>query len=69
MSYLVRFSEDQLKFLRDQFEEEWSGDQDYYINRATIGMLSEAGADSDLLALLERAVGAAGEGDIRWSND
>jgi hypothetical protein len=61
-------TDDQLQFLIDQFEEEWDGDQDYYINTATIDMLSDAGADPALLALLQLALGAAGEADIRWSS-
>jgi hypothetical protein len=59
---------DQLQFLMDQFEEEWEGDQHYYINNATIDMLKHAGADPALLAHLQRALGAAGEADIRWSS-
>ena len=62
-------SEEQLKFLQDQFEEEWSGDQDYYLNGDTLDMLESAGADAALLALLRRAFGSAGEADIRWSNE
>jgi hypothetical protein len=62
-------TEEQLKFLQDQFEEEWSGDQDYYVNRDTLDMLKDAGADADLLALLRRALGSAGEADIRWSSE
>jgi hypothetical protein len=61
-------TDDQLQFLIDQFEEEWEDDQDYYINTATIDMLKDAGADPALLALLQRALGAAGEADIRWSS-
>ena len=62
-------TDDQRQFLIDQFEEEWEGDQDYYINIATVDMLNEAGADPALLALLQRALDAAGEADIRWSNE
>jgi hypothetical protein len=62
-------SEAQLQFLQDQFEEEWSGDQDYYVNGDTVDMLESAGADADLLALLRRALGSAGEADIRWSSE
>ena len=65
---LSDITDDQLQFIIDQFEEEWEGDQDYYINIATVDMLSEAGADPALLALLHRALGAAGEADIRWSS-
>ncbi len=66
---LGEITDEQLQLLQDQFEEEWSGDQDYYLNRATIEMLREAGADAALLALLERVLGDTGEGDIRWSNE
>lgn len=66
---LGEISEQQLQLLQDQFEEESSDDQDYYINRATLDMLKDAGADAQLLALLERVLGGAGEGDIRWSSE
>jgi hypothetical protein len=62
-------TDDQLQFLIDQFEEEWEDDQDYDVNTATIDMLTDAGADPSLLALLQRALGAAGEADIHWSSE
>ena len=61
-------TDDQLQFLIDQFEEEWEGDQDYYINTATIDMLEDPVADPALLALRQRALDAAGEADIGWSS-
>jgi len=61
-------TDDQLQFLIDQFEEEWEGDHDDYINTATIDVLNDAGADPALLALLQRALDAPGEADIRWSS-
>ena len=48
---LSDITDDQLQFLVDQFEEEWEGDQDYYINTATIDMLEDPVADPALLAL------------------
>jgi len=66
---LREITDAQLAFLQEQFEEEWSGDQDYYLNRATLDMLEEAGADPELLTLLRRALGGKDEGDIRWSTD
>jgi hypothetical protein len=66
---LGEITDEQLKFLQDQFEEEWDGDQDYYLNTTTLDMLKEAGADDALLALLRRALGSKGEGDIRWSSE
>jgi hypothetical protein len=65
---LGEISEEQLQFLQDRFEEETSDDQDYYINRATLDTLKEAGADASLLSMLERAL-KGDEGDIRWSNE
>lgn len=66
---LGELSEQQLQLLQDQFEEESSDDQDYYVNRATLDMLKDAGADAQLLALLERALGNSDEADIRWSSE
>lgn len=64
---LGEITAEQLQLLQDQFEEESLDDQDYYINTATLEMLKDAGADAELLALLQRALGDKGEGDIRWS--
>ena len=66
---LSDITDDQLQFLIDQFEEEWEGDQDYYINTGTSDTPKDDGADPSLLALLQRALGAAGEADIRWSSE
>lgn len=59
-------SEEQLRFLTDHMEEESGADRDYYIDRATVDLLEEAGADPALLSLLRRAVGTRGEVDIEW---
>jgi hypothetical protein len=64
---LGTITEEQLKFLIDQLEEESAQDQDYYINQETLNMFEEAGADPGLLALLRRALGNRKEIDIRWS--
>jgi hypothetical protein len=66
---LSDITDDQLQFLIDQFEEEWEGDQDYYINTGSRDTLKDDGADPSLLALLQRVLGAAGEADIRWSSE
>jgi hypothetical protein len=39
------------------------------ISTATIDILKDAGADPSLVALLQCALGAAGEADIRWSSE
>jgi hypothetical protein len=64
---LGTITEEQLKFLMDQLEEESTQDQDYYINQETLDLFEEAGADPALLALLRRALGSRKEMDIRWS--
>ena len=60
-------SEDNLRFLVDQLEEEAGDDQDYYINVTTIDLFEEAGADKSLVALLRGALAGREEMEIRWS--
>lgn len=60
-------TEEQLRFLMDELEEESAEDRDYYISADTVDMLEENGADGELVALLRGALDG-GEGiDIRWS--
>ena len=60
-------TEEQLRFLMDQLEEESPRDRDYYINRATLDMFEEEGADPALLATLRDALGGRDEMEIVWS--
>jgi processive 1,2-diacylglycerol beta-glucosyltransferase len=60
-------TEGQLQFLADELEEESPADRDYYIDTATIDMLAAAGADSELLAMLKRAVGSREGVEIEWT--
>lgn len=62
-------TEAQLEFLIDQLEEESAEDTDYYINRATVDLLEEGGADADLLKLLRTALGDRQDMDIRWARE
>lgn len=59
-------SDQQLKFLVEQLEEEHDEDQDYFIDRDTLELLSDNGADPELLALLEKAIGDDDSMDIAW---
>ena len=61
-----QISDEQLKFLVEQLEEEHDEDQDYYIDRDTLELLSDNGADPELLALLEKAIGDDDSMDIAW---
>jgi hypothetical protein len=56
----------QLAFLVEQLEEEHEEDQDYFIDRETLELLSDNGIDPELLALLEKAMGDDDSMDISW---
>ena len=57
-AYLGELTAEQLQFLVDQLVEEGAGDQDYYINAATVDMLRDAGAEAGLISILLDALGA-----------
>ena len=59
----------QLQFLVDQLEEEHEEDQDYFIDRDTLELLSDNGIDADLLAMLEKALGDDDSMDIAWDGE
>lgn len=54
----------QLAFLVEQLEEEHEEDEDYYIDRDTLELLSDNGIDPELLVLLEKALGDDDSMDI-----
>ena len=56
----------QLQFLVDQLEEEDEDDKDYFIDRDTLELLSDNGADPELLELIEKAMGDDDEIDVAW---
>jgi hypothetical protein len=56
----------QLAFLVDQLEEESEDDNDYFIDRDTLELLSDNGADPDLLGMIEKAMGDDDEIDVAW---
>ncbi len=66
---LGTITQEQLKFLVAQLEEESTTDQDYYIDAATIEMLQTAGADPDLLQLLQDGLGDRTGIEILWEED
>jgi len=55
-----------LDFLVEQLEEEHDEDQDYYIDKETLELLADNGADPELVALLEKAMGDDESMDIAW---
>ena len=56
----------QLQFLVDQLEEESEDDNDYFIDRDTLELLSDNGIDPDLLSMIEKAMGDDDEIDVAW---
>jgi processive 1,2-diacylglycerol beta-glucosyltransferase len=65
-AYVGEVSEDNLDFLIDNLEEEWTDDQDYYLNRSMIDMLAQRGADPALINTLNQALGGAEDVEILW---
>ena len=63
---LGALSGEQFAFLSSQLERESADDDDFYINEALIESLRLIGADTELLDLLQQAIGPDGDGDIRW---
>jgi hypothetical protein len=59
-------SDKQLAFLVEQLEEEHEEDQDYYVDRDTLELMSDNGIDPELLAMLEKAIGDDDSMDIAW---
>ncbi|MEO8703201.1 MAG: galactosyldiacylglycerol synthase [Kofleriaceae bacterium] len=55
-----------LAFLVEQLEEEHDEDQDYFIDRDTLELMSDNGADPELLAMLEKAMGNDDSMNIAW---
>ena len=64
---LGEVTEQQFQVLENRLEEESVEDRDYYINRDTLALLDQAGADPYLLELLRRGMGDREDMDIRWS--
>jgi hypothetical protein len=61
-----QISDEQLAFLVEQLEEEHDDDTDYHIDRETLELLSDNGADPELLAMLEKAIGDDDSMTIVW---
>lgn len=64
-----KVTEKQVQFLVAQLEEENEDDQDYYIDKDTLELMSDNGIDPELLALLEKAMGDDDSMDIAWEAD
>lgn len=59
---------EQLQFLIDELEETSTSDRDYYLDAQVLDMLEEAGADDQLLEILQDALGDKAGTEVRWEN-
>ncbi|OGB23970.1 MAG: galactosyldiacylglycerol synthase [Burkholderiales bacterium RIFCSPLOWO2_02_FULL_57_36] len=65
---LDSITEEHLKFLVDQLEEESDEDQDYYLNQTTVDLFAAVdGADPALIDVLRKALNGREEMEIVWS--
>jgi hypothetical protein len=64
---LGEITQEELRSLLDNLEEESLEDTDYYITPDTLDYLAARGADARLVALLRQAIGDRDGIDIRWS--
>ena len=65
-AFIGSITEEQLQFLKDQLVEETEEDRDYWLNRAELDVLRDAGADQGLLDLLAAAMAERDEVEIVW---
>ena len=67
---LGRISEDELKYLQDQLEEEGINDRDYYLRRETIEeFAASADATEHLVTVLKTGLRNDEAVEIRWERD
>lgn len=55
-----------LRFLISELEETSTSDRDYYLDASVLDSLEEAGADEQLLEVLQNALGNKEDAEIRW---
>ena len=67
--FIGNITEEQLKFLVDNLEEESLDDKDYYINLDALDYFQEIGADADFVTLLQMALNGRDEMEIRWAEE
>lgn len=63
---LGTITEDQLAFLVERLEEETAGDQDYYLDAATLDALEQGGMDPQLATLLRAGLGEREGMEVAW---
>lgn len=64
--WLGQISYAQLKFLNDELAEAHKDDQEYWVNRDALETLKARGADIDLAAIIEKAMGDRDKVEFYW---
>lgn len=67
--FIGAVSDEEFQLLVDELEEESLEDVDYYVNRATLDLLTQAGASAHLVTLLQHALGDREDMEVRWVQD
>ena len=67
-AFIGNISQDDLDSLIDNLVEESRDDTDYYINRATLGMLKDNGAPESLVSMIEKAMGESDGIEVKWES-
>jgi processive 1,2-diacylglycerol beta-glucosyltransferase len=65
-AFIGTISDEDLRFLQADLEEESLEDTDYYINQATVDWFESQGADPAMVSMLREALGGKPDMDIRW---
>jgi len=61
-----RITDAQLEAMLTHLEKESADDREFYVTNATIDMLSDAGLDAAVVAMLRAALGTRDGMDMRW---
>ena len=64
--WLGQISYEHLKFLNDELDAEYKSGEEYWINRDCLDTLIARGADPQLIAVLEKAMGNQGGIQFYW---
>ena len=65
-AYLGEISDEDLRFLKENLEEESLPDEDYYINKDTLYFLKEKGLGESAARMIETAMAQADDIEIRY---
>jgi len=65
-AYIGEITEEQLQFLINELEEDYSQDRDYWLERSELEYFRENGGPADLIKILESAMGNNEGLEIIW---